>query len=185
MEVPLLTPTRAAVNPGGRRRRPRSSTSGCGARSRRFPASSRWASARRCRSRSSDVSFEVKAEGKALAVGRGDAARRVAHREPGVLPRRGHSAAQGAGVRRDRSAGLRQGRDHQPDARRPALPGRGPDREADRVDGDVLRFTPDQRRLAHDRRRGRQHAGRRTGRGAAARGVHAASRRSSRSAAGW
>ena len=45
--------------------------------------------------RSVGITLEVKAEGQAARRRRGDAARRVPHGEPGLLPRRRHPAAQG------------------------------------------------------------------------------------------
>ena len=171
MPVPLLNPAQRLT----RRTtpRPRRFTIACGARSGPSPVSSRWDSAPRCRSaaRRSDSTSRRKA--KPLAVGE-------------AMP---HAEFRTASPEYFRAAGipLLKGREFSTTDRPGSgkvviinqtladkfFPGEDPLGKRIAWTGDVLRFTPDQRRLAHDRRRRRQYAGRRAGCGAPSRDVHA------------
>ena len=113
-------------------------------------------------------SFELKAEGKPLAVGEAMPRAEFRTADPDYFRAAGIPLLEGREFAATDRDGLGQGRDHQPDARRPALPRRGPDRQAHRVDRRRAAIHARQRRLAHRRRRGRQHPGRRARRGAAA-----------------
>ena len=113
----------------------RSGTSGCEPRSAACRASSKWGSAPPLPLRASGTQFELKAEGKALAVGEAMPRAEVRTANPEYFRAAGIPLLQGREFSDHGCTSLRQGRDHQPDARRPALPGRGSDREADRVDG--------------------------------------------------
>ena len=151
----------------------------------RSPASSRSASGPPCRCGPARSSSSVKAEGKTLAVGEAVAAGRVRTADPQYFSAAGIPLLEGREFAATDRDGRRQGRDHQPDARRPVLPRRGPDRQAHRVDRRRAALHALQRRLAHRRRRGRQHPGWRAGRGSRGRWCSCRSRRSWRSPVAW
>ena len=172
--------------PEARRRREGSATSGCGARSAALPGVIDVGVGSTMPLRSSRRQLRGEGGGQAARRRRGDAARRVRTADPEYFRAAGHSAAQGTRVRRHRSDAapgkvviINQTLADQ------FFPGEDPIGKRIAWTGDVLRFTPDQRRLAHDRRRRRQHAGRRAGRGAATPWCSCRSRRSWRSAAAW
>ena len=123
--------------------------------------------------RGSSTRFELKAEGKSLAVGEAPPRPDFRTASPEYFRRHRDSGGHRSRIRRDRRADVREGRDHQPDARRSTLPRRGPNGQAHCVDWRATEVQPDQPGVAHDRRRGGQYAGRRAGRAAETGRLHA------------
>ena len=152
MEVPLLQLS------GGQRRirpprvptswrwtpRPRSATSACGARSRRFPGVIEvGVGSPMPLAHLDDRASRSRRKARPLAVGEAMPRAELRTAEPRVLPRGGDSAAPRARVRHDRSGRLRAGRDHQPDARRPASsPARTRSGSGSRGRATCCEFTP-------------------------------------------
>ena len=123
--------------------------------------------------RSSTVDFDVKAEGKPLAVGEAMPRAEIRTANPEYFRAAGIPLLKGREfASTDRPGSGRVVIINQTLADQ-LFPGEDPLGKRIAWTGDVLRVHPVQRRVAHHRRRGRQYPGRRAGRGSPAGGVHA------------